>query len=64
LTGAVADLASAASVDADQRCARCLHATRAATLTVRETGARLVNVPTGDLRAPLREAQRTSAVTF
>lgn len=55
------DPALADAIAADRRDARRLQVAHVPTLIVRETGTRLVNGPTEDLRAQLRAAQRLAA---
>jgi putative protein-disulfide isomerase len=60
---AMADPRTADSVEADRQMARTLQVRSIPALIVRETGARLVNGPTEDLRAQLRAAARLLART-
>lgn len=53
--------ATGAAVDSDRQAARRLQVTHVPTLIVRETGTRLVNGPTSDLRAQLTAALRLIA---
>lgn len=55
---AMSDPATLHAVEADRRAARLLQVRSIPALIIRETGARLVNGPIGDLRAQIRAASR------